>query len=102
MSSCSVNVLRKHVGELEAEIAQMTAATENARKDRSALEQESRVEQEKLGRELSDARREILGLRTRLEQYMDYDEVKRELEILKVSASFHLVQSKRDLVVPVY
>jgi homeobox protein cut-like len=81
----SVNELRKHVGELEAEIAQMTDATDHARRDRSALEQESRLVQEKLERDLSDARREILGLRIKLEQYSDYDEVKRELEILKVS-----------------
>lgn len=72
----------------------MTDATENARRDRSALEQHSRRQREDLERELSDARREISSLRAKLEHYLDYDEVKRELEILKVSRRPNFLRNK--------
>lgn len=96
----SVNELRNHVRELESEIAQMTEATENAREDRSTLEQQSRHEKEALERDLSDARREIASFCTKLEHYRDYDEVKRELEILKVGVSSYRRCTERMTIRP--
>lgn len=80
-----VKEMRSHVKELEEEIAQMVDVTESARKERTAQEQQYQHQREALERKLSGANEEIVGLRNELELYRDYDEVKRELEILKVS-----------------
>lgn len=83
--SYRVKELRAHVKELEEEIAQMVDVTESARKERTAQEQNYQHQRESMERRLNDASDEIAGLRNKLQHYHDYDEVKRELEILKVS-----------------
>jgi homeobox protein cut-like len=80
-----VKELRSHVKELEEEIAQMVDVTESARKERTAQEQQYQHQRETLERKLTGANEEIVAIRNELQLYRDYDEVKRELEILKVS-----------------
>lgn len=65
----------------------MVEVTESARKERISQEQNHQHEKELIQRSLADAGEEIVGLRNKLQLYHDYDEVKRELEILKVRPS---------------
>lgn len=91
--------LRSHVKDLEEEIAQMVESTESSRKERLTQEQQSQLRRESLESKLRNANEEIVGLRSKLQLYRDYDEVKRELEILKVSSvggGRLLLSSKRD------
>jgi hypothetical protein len=51
-------------------------------------------------READSARAEVIALKTKLKTYADYDEVKRELEILKVRIpSTHHCQCLNPMIV---
>lgn len=80
----SVNRLRKEMQDLETEVGHMVAINEGLKKEKSHAEDEYRQQGEGLSRDLAAAKMEISRLRESLERYNDYDEVKRELEILKV------------------
>ena len=48
------------------------------------------------GREVAEKVSEIQRLKDRLKGYSDYDEIKRELEIMKVRCVAHVVSSSRS------
>ncbi|KAJ9115137.1 hypothetical protein QFC22_005467 [Naganishia vaughanmartiniae] len=78
-----VNHLRKHVQDLETEVGRIIAINESLKREKLDGEEKYRQQSEGLSRDLAVANAEILDLRRKLDKYDDYDEVKRELEILK-------------------
>lgn len=78
-SSERVRSLTTRLSELESECTRLEAAVGIARG--AAARSEERISEK--AREADSARAEIDALKTKLKTYADYDEVKRELEILK-------------------
>ncbi|KAG2079209.1 hypothetical protein BDR04DRAFT_1086356 [Suillus decipiens] len=78
-SSERVRLLTTRVSELESEYTRLEGAIEIARG--AAARSEERISEK--AREVDSARAEVDALKTKLKTYADYDEVKRELEILK-------------------
>ncbi|KAG2106527.1 CASP C terminal-domain-containing protein [Suillus cothurnatus] len=78
-SSERVRSLTTRLSELESEYSRLEGAVDVARG--AAARSEERVSEK--AREADAARAEVDALKTKLKTYADYDEVKRELEILK-------------------
>lgn len=78
-SSERVRSLTTRLSELESESTRLEAAVGIARD--AAARSEERISEK--AREADSARAEVDALKTKLKTYADYDEVKRELEILK-------------------
>ncbi|KIK44901.1 hypothetical protein CY34DRAFT_802255 [Suillus luteus UH-Slu-Lm8-n1] len=78
-SSERVRSLTTRLSELESECTRLEAAVGIARG--AAARSEERISEK--AREADSARAEVDALKTKLKTYADYDEVKRELEILK-------------------
>ncbi|KAG2336755.1 hypothetical protein BDR05DRAFT_1005591 [Suillus weaverae] len=71
-----------HLSELVSESTQLEAAVGIARG--AAARSDERISEKAGAREADSAPTEVGALMTKLKTYADYDEVKRELEILKV------------------
>ncbi|KAG2744925.1 hypothetical protein P692DRAFT_20808958 [Suillus brevipes Sb2] len=80
-SSERVRSLTTRLSELESECTRLEAAVGIARG--AAARSEERISEKAGAREADSARAEMDALKTKLKTYADYDEVKRELEILK-------------------
>ncbi|KAG2153772.1 CASP C terminal-domain-containing protein [Suillus bovinus] len=78
-SSERVRSLTTRLAELESEYTRLESTVDVARS--AAARSEERISEK--AREADSARAEVEALKTKLKTYADYDEVKRELEILK-------------------
>ncbi|KAG1771726.1 CASP C terminal-domain-containing protein [Suillus occidentalis] len=80
-SSERVRSLTTRLSELESECTRLESAVGIARG--AAARSEERISEKAGAREADSARAEVDALKAKLKTYADYDEVKRELEILK-------------------
>ncbi|KAJ9098530.1 hypothetical protein QFC19_006298 [Naganishia cerealis] len=78
-----IQQLRKQIQDLETEVGRIIELNEGLKRDKLDGEEKHRKQDESLSRALTIANREIDHLREKLDQFQDYDEVKRELEIMK-------------------
>ncbi|KAJ9119903.1 hypothetical protein QFC24_005386 [Naganishia onofrii] len=78
-----VNRLHKQIEDLETEVGRVIAINEGLKREKLSGEEKYRQQGEGLARDLTVAEEEISRLRNNIGRYDDYDEVKRELEILK-------------------
>ncbi|KZO93071.1 hypothetical protein CALVIDRAFT_519337 [Calocera viscosa TUFC12733] len=78
-----VKTLDNQITELEAETARLLQAFDDQKEARLEGESSARRRIEELTRDLASKNAEIDGLRSKLKQQADYDEVKRELSIMK-------------------
>lgn len=74
-----------HIAELEAEASRLLRALDMVKDQRAEAERAEKKRADDAARELSNQAAEIENLRTKAKQYSDYDEIKRELEIMKVA-----------------
>lgn len=79
-----VKSLRTQVAELETEAELLTNALDVQKATILQTEATARKKSEELSKDIQNKTLEITQLKTRLKQYQDYDEIKRELEIMKV------------------
>lgn len=82
-TSDRVRSLESQVLELEAEVERLSASLESRKISASEAQLSGSRKIEELSREISKKTAEVEHLKNRLKQYGDYDEIKRELEILK-------------------
>ncbi|KZV97753.1 hypothetical protein EXIGLDRAFT_348330 [Exidia glandulosa HHB12029] len=78
-----VKSLQTQISELEGERARVVAALETRKDAAQHAESQARKRQEELQREVAAKDSEVAHLKTRMRRYADYDEIKRELEIMK-------------------
>jgi len=78
-----VKYLENHVSELESECERLSRALESQTTLLHTHEQTLKKKSEEYTREVHGLSAEVDHLKQRLKQYSDYDEVKRELEIMK-------------------
>ncbi|KAL7418489.1 hypothetical protein Q5752_006947 [Cryptotrichosporon argae] len=78
-----VRALESQVAELEAESSRLLHALDAAKDARAETERSEKKRADDAAREIAALSGEIDGLRERVKQYADYDEIKRELEIMK-------------------
>ncbi|KAG9027267.1 hypothetical protein FRB95_007950 [Tulasnella sp. JGI-2019a] len=78
-----VRVLESQVAELEAESAKLLQAFESQKALTTDAGETARKKTEEAAKELSLKATEIEALKQRIKQYSDYDEIKRELGIMK-------------------
>lgn len=80
-----VKAQEDQIAELEAEASRLLRALDQAKEGRAEAERAEKRRAEEAARELANQTAEIENLRSKAKQYSDYDEIKRELEIMKVS-----------------
>jgi homeobox protein cut-like len=79
-----VKALETQITELEAEASRLLRALDSLKEAKAEQERESSKKAEEATKEISTLTAEIDGLKSRVKQFGDYDEIKRELEIMKV------------------
>jgi homeobox protein cut-like len=80
-----VKQLEDQVTELEAEATRLLRAHDQVKEAKAEELRAVQKRADDAAREGSNQAAEIDNLRTKVKQYADYDEIKRELEIMKVS-----------------
>ncbi|KAF8635236.1 hypothetical protein AX17_004009 [Amanita inopinata Kibby_2008] len=81
--SDKVESLENHVSELEGEVERLSRSLESQKLITSEAQMSGSRKVEEISREVAKKAAEIEHLKSRLKHYGDYDEIKRELEILK-------------------
>lgn len=79
-----VKELEGQVADLEGESARLLRTLEGEKEGRSTERRTAERRADELKREVGEKTREVEQLRKRTKEYQDYDEIKRELEIMKV------------------
>lgn len=79
-----VKAQEDQIAELEAEASRLLRALDQAKDGKAEAERAEKRRAEEAARELASVNAEIENLRARAKQFSDYDEIKRELEIMKV------------------
>ncbi|KAF9010535.1 CASP C terminal-domain-containing protein [Cyathus striatus] len=82
-SSEAVKHLESQVSELEAETARLSRSLETQKVTTAAIEATTKKKIEDISKELQQRSEEVQQLKQKLKQLSDYDEIKRELEIMK-------------------
>ncbi|KAF7306052.1 Golgi membrane protein [Mycena chlorophos] len=82
-TSDRVKSLEAQVAELEAEAERLSRVLETQKETSSDAAEDAQKRIGELGRDINNKAGEIEQLRHKLKQYADYDEIKRELEIMK-------------------
>nr|GAT44640.1 Golgi membrane protein [Mycena chlorophos] len=82
-TSDRVKSLEAQVAELEAEAERLSRVLETQKEASSDAAEDAQKRIGELGRDINNKAGEIEQLRHKLKQYADYDEIKRELEIMK-------------------
>ncbi|KLT45785.1 putative Golgi vesicle transport-related protein [Cutaneotrichosporon oleaginosum] len=72
-----------HIAELEAEASRLLRALDMVKDQKAEVERAEKKRADDAAREIANQAAEIENLRTKAKQYSDYDEIKRELEIMK-------------------
>ncbi|KAF9520295.1 hypothetical protein BS47DRAFT_1370453 [Hydnum rufescens UP504] len=78
-----VKALDANIVELEAETRRLLRALEIQKDTNASTEQMAQKRVEDISKELASKAGDIESLRSQIRQYQDYDEIKRELEIMK-------------------
>lgn len=92
MTNCSsLKDLQEKVAELETETERLSRALEVQKAATVEAQTAAAKQVEEASRELQKKSTEADQLRQKLRQYSDYDEVKRELEIMKVRSTLPLI-----------
>lgn len=81
-----VKALETQIEELEAEAGRMLTLLEEIKSAKTEIEIQARRQREEAKREIASLTSEFEACRAKLKQFSDYDEIKRELEIMKVSS----------------
>lgn len=89
-SSEKIRLLEEQISELQLEAERLLRSLDVQKEDGKQRSDEMKKREEELRRESDGSRAELLGLREKVKGYADYDEIKRELEIIKVSPSHPL------------
>ena len=74
------------IADLESETDRLSEALEAQKSATEAAQAAAAKKVEELGREVQKKAAEVDQLKAKLRQYSDYDEIKRELEIMKASS----------------
>ncbi|ORY33495.1 putative Golgi vesicle transport-related protein [Naematelia encephala] len=78
-----VKALEGQISELEAEASRLLRALDSLKEAKAEGERAEKKRADDAAREIASQAAEIDSLKTRVKQYADYDEIKRELEIMK-------------------
>ncbi|WVQ84708.1 hypothetical protein IAT38_006864 [Cryptococcus sp. DSM 104549] len=78
-----VKALESQIAELEAEASRILRALDSVKEAKAESERLAKKHAEEAAREIASQGAEIESLKAKVKQYADYDEVKRELEIMK-------------------
>ncbi|RSH91821.1 hypothetical protein EHS25_009191 [Saitozyma podzolica] len=78
-----VKALESQISELEAEASRLLRALDQAKEAKAEVERTQRKKAEDAAKEIASQVAEIETLKSKVKQYSDYDEIKRELEIMK-------------------
>ncbi|WRT70279.1 uncharacterized protein IL334_007277 [Kwoniella shivajii] len=78
-----VKALESQIEELEAEASRLLRALDQIKEQKSESERAARKKEDELSKEVASQATEIQNLKNKVKQYGDYDEIKRELEIMK-------------------
>ena len=81
-----VKTLETQISELEAEASRLLRALETLKESKAESERAEKKRAEEQAKEIATQAAEIESLKAKVKQFGDYDEIKRELEIMKVSA----------------
>lgn len=76
--------------ELELEASRLLRALDQVKETKAETERAENKRAEDAARESANQATEIDSLRTKVKQFSDYDEIKRELEIMKVGLARRL------------
>lgn len=76
--------------ELELEASRLLRALDQVKETKAETERAENKRAEDAARESANQAAEINSLRTKVKQFSDYDEIKRELEIMKVGGDSRL------------
>lgn len=80
-----VKALESQISELEAEASRLLRALDTVKDAKAEVERTDKKKADDAAKEIATQASEIESLRTRVKQFSDYDDIKRELEIMKVS-----------------
>lgn len=83
-STIRLTQLESQIAELESSSARLSQALDTQKSLTVETEVSAGKKMDEIGRELGRARGEVESLKGKLAMYKDYDEIKRELEIMKV------------------
>ncbi|WWC71958.1 uncharacterized protein I206_105917 [Kwoniella pini CBS 10737] len=78
-----VKVLESQIEDLEAEASRLLRALDEIKERNAESQKAAKKKEDELVKEVASQNTEIHGLKTKVKQYSDYDEIKRELEIMK-------------------
>lgn len=79
-----VKKLESQISDLEAEASRLLRALDQSKDAMAESERQAKRRADESAKETSGLKSEVDSLKNRVKQYADYDEVKRELEIMKV------------------
>ena len=79
-----VKSLETQISELEAEASRLLRALDSIKEAKAGSERELKKKAEDSTKEINNLSAEIEGLKAKVKQFGDYDEIKRELGIMKV------------------
>lgn len=79
-----VKTLESQITELEAEASRLLRTLDSLKESKAEVEQAAKKRAEETAKEISTQSAEIENLKSKVKQFGDYDEIKRELEIMKV------------------
>ena len=80
-----VKTLESQISELEAEASRLLRALDSIKEAKAESEREGKKRADEAAKEISAQATEIENLKSKVKQFGDYDEIKRELEIMKVN-----------------
>jgi homeobox protein cut-like len=83
-SAEKVKALEAQISELQSEAERFMRSLESQKEETEKLRTQAEKRQAELVKESEASKSELESLREKVKQYSDYDEVKRELEIMKV------------------
>ncbi|WWC64644.1 uncharacterized protein I303_107255 [Kwoniella dejecticola CBS 10117] len=78
-----VKALESQIQELEAEASRLLRALDQIKEQKAESDRIAKKKEDELAKEVASQTTEIQSLKTKVKQYSDYDEIKRELEIMK-------------------
>nr|XP_019003298.1 homeobox protein cut-like protein [Kwoniella mangroviensis CBS 8507]OCF66759.1 homeobox protein cut-like protein [Kwoniella mangroviensis CBS 8507] len=78
-----VKALESQIEELEAEASRLLRALDQIKEQKAESEKAAKKKEDELAKEVASQATEIQNLKNKVKQYGDYDEIKRELEIMK-------------------
>ncbi|WWC91645.1 uncharacterized protein L201_006591 [Kwoniella dendrophila CBS 6074] len=78
-----VKALESQIEELEAEASRLLKALDQIKEQKAESEKTAKKKADELAKEVASQGTEIHSLKNKVKQYSDYDELKRELEIMK-------------------